>query len=157
MDLTSSSPDSPREQARALMQKKENIESEIQANISILEANSSTMTTPLVDNEGFPRADIDIWAVRTSRVRIIELRNDLKAVMDEIAKSLERIYSVSSASNEPSEAASSGSVAQKPFARVDGVSPESPAAEAVSPFDAPSSSPNLPSGIAERRSRSQVW
>jgi 26S proteasome non-ATPase regulatory subunit 9 len=147
-------PYSPREQARALISRKEGIEAELDAQASILRANNATLQSPLVDNEGFPRDDLgvenslldrffgtshfntDIYQVRNARVRIIELRNDLKAVTDDIAKALESIYdpSVASASS------SSGAEAQasteedttKPFARVDGVAPSSPAAEAVS-------------------------
>ena len=29
------------------------------------------MTTPLVDNEGFPRSDIDVYQVRTVRQKVI--------------------------------------------------------------------------------------
>lgn len=36
----------------------------------------STMHSPLVTLDGFPRNDIDVLAVRTARVRILELRND---------------------------------------------------------------------------------
>lgn len=33
--------------------------------------NNTDMTQPLVDNEGFPRADIDVYQVRLARHRII--------------------------------------------------------------------------------------
>lgn len=122
------------EQARALMQRKDNIEAEIETHISILKANDSTLQSPLVDIEGFPRADIDVYAVRGARVRIIELRNDLKDVMNAIGKALEGIYDPMHAS--ASEGASGTSAAAenespRPFARVDGVAPGSPATEAV--------------------------
>ena len=133
------SPDSPREDARALMARKDAIEAEIKAQLDILKANSSDMTTPLVDREGFPRADLDIYAIRRARVRIIELRNDLKNIMDEIGKALERIYDPSRANVAPStEGASLAPISGmepegslQPFARVDGVSPGSPAEESV--------------------------
>lgn len=121
------------EQARALMQRKDNIEAEIETHISILKANDSTLQSPLVDVEGFPRADIDVYAVRGARVRIIELRNDLKDVMNAIGKALEGIYDPTRAS--ASEGTSGTSAAEdeipRPFARVDGVAPGSPATEAV--------------------------
>lgn len=77
----------------------------------------------------------DIYQVRHARVRIIELRNDLKAVTDDIAKALEAVYDPLAAppANSSSEAAPA-SVEEgpsKPFAKVDGVAPGSPAAEAV--------------------------
>jgi 26S proteasome regulatory subunit N4 len=128
MGFTLPSPESPAEQTRTLMAQKSNIETELESHISILKANNVTMQTPLVDVDGFPRADIDIYAVRGARVRIIELRNDLKAVVDAIGKALEGIFDpaiqrqIDSSSERP----------LKPFAKVDGVAPGSPAAEAVS-------------------------
>jgi hypothetical protein len=118
------------EQARALITRKENIEAEIEAQISVLKANSSTLQSPLVDQDGFPRADIDIYAVRGARVRIIELRNDLDAVMNAIAKALEGIYDPSLGSGE-TDSAEDLDNRPKPFAKLNGVAPGSPAAEAV--------------------------
>ncbi len=139
MGYTLPSPDSPTERARELMARKDAIEAELEAQGSILKANNTDMRQPLVDGEGFPRGDLDVWAVRHARVRIIELRNDLTALMDEIAKTLETIYSRSpsppvegrgdgTTSVMGTEAASSELL---PFARVDGVAPGSPAADAV--------------------------
>jgi len=133
MGLTLPNPESTMEQARALMIQKDNIEAELESHISILKANNVTMQTPLVDPEGFPRADIDIYAVRGARVRIIELRNDLKDVMDAIGKALETIYDPSKAAPAAanSSSSSSGSEALKPFAKVEAVAPGSPASEAA--------------------------
>ncbi|KAF9463050.1 hypothetical protein BDZ94DRAFT_1282702 [Collybia nuda] len=126
------SPMSPLDQARALMQRKENIEAEIEIHISTLQANDSTLQSPLVDSDGFPRADIDVYAVRGARVRIIELRNDLKDVMNSIGKALEGIYDP--AHNDATETTTRVNMAEdespRPFARVDAVAPGSPAAEA---------------------------
>lgn len=128
MGFTLPSPTSPMEQARVLMEQKKNIEEQIEIQISTLKANSSTMQTPLVDVDGFPRADIDIYAVRGARVRIIELRNDLKDVTNAIGKALENIYNPALAPPSPTE---SEIVDQKPFAKVNAVAPGSPAADAV--------------------------
>jgi len=46
------------------------------------------MTGNLVDAEGFPRADIDVFAVRTKRQRFAVLKTDYKAVSAEIEKLL---------------------------------------------------------------------
>ena len=116
------------------MQRKDNIEAELDAQYSILKSHNCTMQTPLVDEDGFPRADIDIYAVRHARVRVIELRNDLKAVMDSIMNGLQNVYNpalVQRASNAHEEPAANSS-GLHPFARVDGVAPGSPAATAVS-------------------------
>jgi len=118
-----------------LMDERDRIEAQIEHQLSVLRMNDSTMQTPLVDSEGFPRADIDIVSVRTARVRVIELRNDLKAIMDQIALALQGIYppepeksptAVDAASRE----LSSGASDDTPFAMVDGVAPRSPAAQA---------------------------
>lgn len=69
---------------------------EIEANISaqqdILNANSVGMDEPLVDNEGYPRSDIDVYKVRHARHRIICLLNDHKAIMKDIEKSLHNYH-----------------------------------------------------------------
>ncbi|KAG7445756.1 uncharacterized protein BT62DRAFT_896475 [Guyanagaster necrorhizus] len=127
MGMELPSPDSPREQVRVLMARKSDIQAELETHLSILKANSSTMHSPLVDPDGFPRADIDIYAVRGARIRVIELRNDLEALMNEIGKKLESVYDPSLA---PPAVQESDSPADTPFARVDGVAPGSPAADA---------------------------
>lgn len=77
--------------------------------------------------------------MRNARVRIIELRNDLTAVTNDIARVLEAIYDPSTASppglNVPIATGSANDDATRPFARVDGVAPSSPAAEAVRAID----------------------
>jgi len=132
MGFTLPSPTSPMEQARALITRKEHIEAEIESHISVLRANSSTLQSPLVDQEGFPRADIDIYAVRGARVRIIELRNDLDVVTNAIAKALEALYDPSLRDrSSDSETKVPEDNRPKPFAKLNGVAPGSPAAEAV--------------------------
>ncbi|KAG1715722.1 hypothetical protein ID866_1438 [Astraeus odoratus] len=138
MGLMLPSPESPREHARELMARKDVIEAEIKTMADILIANSSDMISPLVDSDGFPRADIDIYAIRRARARIIELRNDLRDVTNEVGKALEQIYDpalVAPATAAPRSAEASltqsGGEGENliPFARVDGVAPGSPAAE----------------------------
>lgn len=142
MGYTLPPPDSPTERARMLIARKDALEAELEAQGSILKANNTDMRQPLVDHEGFPRDDLDVWAVRHARVRIIELRNDRHSLMDEISKTLETVYPRSpppppaekdgnSGSTPASEAATSTGLL--PFARVNGVAPGSPAADAVRP------------------------
>ncbi|KAJ7134644.1 hypothetical protein C8R44DRAFT_430786 [Mycena epipterygia] len=119
--------ESPADIARALIVQKENIEAQLQAQALLLQSNAgSTLNSPLVDYDGFPRADIDIYAVRNARIRIMELRNDLIAVTNSLALALQSVYDPALA---PPESPRS-STTSKPFAKVDGVSPGSPAAEA---------------------------
>ena len=49
----------------------------------------------LVDNEGFPRGDIDIYDVRDKRKRLAVINTDYTALMKEIEKLLGEIYSES--------------------------------------------------------------
>ncbi|KAG8897559.1 putative 26S proteasome regulatory subunit, partial [Tulasnella sp. 408] len=115
-----------------LVARKDAIEKEIKEQQALLDANNSTMTTELIDNEGFPRGDIDVYTVRHARVRIIELRNDLKAVTDELAVALQAVFNSPEpeSATEPSTSGHAQPEALKPFARVDGVAPSSPANEA---------------------------
>ncbi|KAI0822225.1 hypothetical protein BC628DRAFT_1327516 [Trametes gibbosa] len=119
---------------RSLMARKDAIEAEMDAQSSVLQSHGVTMDTPLVDAEGFPRADIDIWAVRHARVRVIELRNDHKALMDRIMVALQQVYDPAAQSQAATSAGASGDStidnALQPFAKVDGVAPGSPAATA---------------------------
>lgn len=132
MGMTLTPKESPADQVRALMARKDAIEAEIKDRLEVLKVNNCTMQTPLVDAEGFPRADIDLWEVRHARVRIIELRNDLSAVMDAISSGLQGVFDPalpsSSATDGPTASNPSGLL---PFAKVDGVVPGSPAASAV--------------------------
>lgn len=123
----------PANNMQALSARKTAIEEEIEVQREILKANNSDLSTPLVDAEGFPRADLDVWAVRTARVRIIELRNDYKAVLDDLSKALEAAYARPEGGLQ-AEAAVQPETQEVflPFARVDGIAPGSSAATAVS-------------------------
>lgn len=55
------------------------------------------MRTTLTSFDGYPRADIDIAQVRTTRARIIHLRNDHKAIMERIEKALHEHFAASEA------------------------------------------------------------
>ena len=125
--------DNALEKARGLMARKDVLELELETQLSILKAENVTMQTPLVDPEGFPRADIDVWAIRTARVKIIELRNDLRDIVDAIGKVLEGVYdpSISTVDSSRNERVQD---APKPFSKVDSVAPGSPASEAVGHF-----------------------
>jgi hypothetical protein len=129
MGFTSPSSTSPAEQVRALSAKKDSIQLQLDAQLSILKANNATLhTPPLVDAKGFPRDDIDVWAVRHARVRVIELRNDLDKVMQEIATALVAVYDPTVAGR---VLMSTEKVKRSPFAKVGAVAPGGPAAEAV--------------------------
>lgn len=92
------------------------------------------MNTPLTTPDGFPRADLDVAQVRTTRSRIIYLKNDYKALMNVIEKAIHEHF----ANNIPlpTPAASAASTSKPairpapldaPFAKVNSVVPGSPA------------------------------
>lgn len=109
----------------ALIVSKNNVEDEIESQAAILRANNSTLNSPLTDEDGFPRADIDVWAVRHARVRIIRLRNDLSSLVDKIAIALEHLHTSQSAGVTTDGETPLPSLL--PFAKVDAVAPHSPA------------------------------
>lgn len=110
------------------------------------------MNTPLVTPDGFPRDDIDVAMIRTTRSRILRLQNDIKALMKRIETGLHEYFrqqaqSVESATSEtgvsaasPETATAGGSdlaasvagmrVAHVAFARVESVASGSPAQRA---------------------------
>jgi len=69
-----------------LQAKKDNIEAEMSALSSVLDSHGVDMNTRLVTPDGFPRADLDVAQIRTTRSRIIYLRNDYKVLMAVIEK-----------------------------------------------------------------------
>lgn len=118
------------------------------------------MTTPLVTHDGFPRADIDVaqsmglgraewhhagtdlFAVRTTRARIISLRNDYNELMANVEKFLHLHFAnvdnaAENAIDGPASALQPLSLAdhvlpdlEEPFAKVNSVAPGSPAERA---------------------------
>ncbi|KAG8675203.1 putative 26S proteasome regulatory subunit [Fusarium poae] len=71
-----------------LQRKKDDIEAELKALGGVLDSHGVDMNTSLLTSDGFPRADIDVAQIRTTRARIIRLRNDYKALMTRIEKYL---------------------------------------------------------------------
>lgn len=110
-----------------------------QLTCAALQQNKVTMQTPLIDPQGFPRSDIDVAGVRTARMQIIRLRNDLQGVQGEMEKLVERGLprGEEGAPEEEGDAVMREGAAngvqqeEKPFARIDGVFPGSPADSAV--------------------------
>ncbi|THG93561.1 hypothetical protein EW145_g8346, partial [Phellinidium pouzarii] len=86
---------------------------------------------PLVDPAGFPRADLDVVALRAARIRVLEIRNDLAAVVDDLKAALERVHACASASADSDPGVDAlVHLPLRPFARIDGVAPASPASSA---------------------------
>ncbi|OAA49357.1 pdz/dhr/glgf [Metarhizium rileyi] len=75
-----------------LQRKKEDLEEELKALGGVLDSHGVNMETPLVARDGFPRSDIDVAQIRTTRARIIRLRNDYKDLMRNIEKYLHQHF-----------------------------------------------------------------
>ncbi|KAK5973824.1 HnRNP-L/PTB/hephaestus splicing factor family protein [Trichostrongylus colubriformis] len=142
-----------KEEAKRLIARRDQVDAEIENNLEVLKRNDCTMDSPLVDKEGFPFSHIDVYSVRQARHNIICLRNDRKALTDEIEKAIERSHAEvrkqkSESGSESDEGpsgenagASNNDVAKKldpppvhrtsnkPFIKVTTVIPNSPAAQ----------------------------
>lgn len=99
------------------------------------------MSTTLLTFDGYPRPDLDIAQIRTTRARIIPLKNDYKDLMARIEKAMHAHWENAAAAPPPvaaaqssaqtTEAAQSSRVAlEAPFAKVNSVVASSPAATA---------------------------
>lgn len=60
-----------RDRVMKLIQERDRIESEIREQNLVLEENHVGMQDPLVDGDGYPRSDVDVYKVRHARHRII--------------------------------------------------------------------------------------
>ncbi|KNE72315.1 hypothetical protein AMAG_16802 [Allomyces macrogynus ATCC 38327] len=131
---TMTQPD-PVQHARQLVAEKDQLDASIRELESALRSHGVSMDEPLVDAHGFPRADIDVYAVRGLRHQIICLRNDLKAKYAEIEHAIitahayvaatspiaaSTITPVHAAPTRPAES-------RRPFAKINAVAPDSPA------------------------------
>eukprot|EP00392_Amoebophrya_sp_AT5.2_P003823 g3828.t1 len=128
-----------------LMREKDRLEANIEALTEFLSSgNMPGLKGGLIDADGFPRADIDLYQVRDARHKIACYQNDHKAVMRKIEEGLCNLHAVSKVSvpiaggksrKEGGEGdAASASAAKRlklgvgpPFAVIDSVSPGSPA------------------------------
>ncbi|XP_051490402.1 26S proteasome non-ATPase regulatory subunit 9 [Apus apus] len=115
-----------------LVKRKDEIEAQIKAYYELLEDQKGVgMNEPLVDAEGFPRDDIDLYQVRTARHNIICLQNDHKALMKQVEEALHQLHAREKEKQARDEAEARaealGQGLARAFARVNAVTPGSPA------------------------------
>ncbi|KAF2471074.1 26S proteasome non-ATPase regulatory subunit 9 [Lindgomyces ingoldianus] len=118
-----------------LIAEKDRVEAELKALGQVLDSHGVNMNTTLTTFDGFPRSDIDVPQIRTTRARIIRLKNDYKDLMARIEKGLHehhaRLAERAQNTAVPSQASlASGSAAtalEAPFAKVNSVVSGSPA------------------------------
>ncbi|KAJ3270236.1 hypothetical protein HDV01_000453 [Terramyces sp. JEL0728] len=109
--------------ANQLIKQKEHIESQIQEFEAILRSHKVGMKTPLVDSEGFPRADVDVYAIRQARSQLARLYNDQEKIINDIQEALTKVHSAAK-TEQPMALQVEKPVA---FAKINGVAPDSPA------------------------------
>jgi len=80
-----------------LMKKKDALEAEIQI------LNAVSKPGPLVDEDGYPRGDMDVHAERITRSQLARLQNDHIAIMHQIEASLHVLHSRSATTAKPAE------------------------------------------------------
>ncbi|XP_036383628.1 26S proteasome non-ATPase regulatory subunit 9 [Megalops cyprinoides] len=123
------------EDVQNLVKKKDQIEEQIKAYYDMLEDQGVGMESPLVDREGYPRADVDVYQVRTARHSISCLQNDHKAIMVEIEEALHKLHAAEKAKRERDQVEAQAEAMEQevslppPFARVDTVTQGSPASQ----------------------------
>ncbi|XP_068127718.1 26S proteasome non-ATPase regulatory subunit 9 [Hyperolius riggenbachi] len=117
-----------------LIVKKDEIEALIKAYYDVLEDQKNVgMDGPLVDIEGYPRADVDLYQIRTARHNIVCLQNDHQAIMKDIEEALHGLHARDKEKRAKEEAEALREARHRshplplPFARVDTVTPGSPA------------------------------
>ncbi|XP_059374127.1 26S proteasome non-ATPase regulatory subunit 9-like [Carassius carassius] len=119
---------------RLLIKRKDDIEEQIKAYSDMLKTEGVGMDAPLVDVEGFPHADVDLYKVRTARHNISCLQNDHKAIMVEIEEALHKLHASARIKPEKDErkmeATEEAVSLSDPFALLDAVTQGSPAFQA---------------------------
>ncbi|OAQ72753.1 pdz/dhr/glgf [Pochonia chlamydosporia 170] len=121
-----------------LQRKKQDLEEELKALGGVLDSHGVNMDTPLLTRDGFPRSDIDVAQIRTTRARIIRLKNDYKDLMKHIEKHLhehfasldegaENVVPAAGSAVPPVLPDSQADALDEPFARVNTVAAGSPA------------------------------
>ncbi|KAI9325858.1 hypothetical protein DFJ73DRAFT_954932 [Zopfochytrium polystomum] len=129
-----------RQRFQDLDAKRQAIELEIKALDDVLASHKIGMTEPLVDADGFPRADVDVYTVRHTRHSIIRLRNDLADVMRELERAMHAVFESVPPPSPPASqqqqqqqqggGATASAPPRQPLAVVNRVEPGSPAAAA---------------------------
>jgi len=96
------------ENIRNLIAKKDAMEKEMVDTRKYLDELRVGMTEPLVDREGYPRADIDLYAVRSARQRVNCLQTDLRELIKEIENQLHILHGQSENGDQTSNGQANG-------------------------------------------------
>ncbi|GAB7355172.1 hypothetical protein MBLNU459_g5736t4 [Dothideomycetes sp. NU459] len=125
-----------------LMAEKDRVWGELSALGSVLDSHGVNMNTSLTTFDGYPRGDIDVAQIRTTRARIVRLKNDYKGIMARIEVALQDHWASAAVTPPPTLSTNGlggsaqtnttgGRIAlEAPFAKVNSVVASSPAAAA---------------------------
>lgn len=116
-----------REHVLNLIEKRKAMELKYCEYNAILEQNNIGMDEPLVDQDDFPLANIDIYQVRNARHQIICLRNDLRNLTHEIEEKLHILHESARGETELTHCISVKPSFTEPVCKVIHVDPSSPA------------------------------
>ncbi|XP_045134617.1 26S proteasome non-ATPase regulatory subunit 9-like [Portunus trituberculatus] len=118
-----------RESVMGLVQEKEKVEQTLKELWDVLKSNNVGLSESLIDSEGYPRSDIDVYQVRHARHQIKCLQNDHTALLRRIEEGLAVMLSPSASPNLDPNGTNAPPPPQnfEPFAKVDHVMPGSPA------------------------------
>eukprot|EP00730_Choanoeca_flexa_P001968 TRINITY_DN10862_c0_g2_i1.p2 TRINITY_DN10862_c0_g2~~TRINITY_DN10862_c0_g2_i1.p2 ORF type:complete len:215 (+),score=30.97 TRINITY_DN10862_c0_g2_i1:223-867(+) len=122
------------EHAKSLMTEAERIQSRIESIQQEMTSMGIAASSQLIDADGFPRSDVDVYAARHLRHELSCLQNDHKAKLEEVEAAIQAWH----ATNKPNSSAEENQQAQgssakeirDPFLFVEVVTPLSPAANA---------------------------
>ncbi|GAU95903.1 hypothetical protein RvY_07434-2 [Ramazzottius varieornatus] len=123
-------PSMSRADVMKLIRQKDEIEAEVKALYEVLDSQGKVgMDGPLLDNDGYPRSDIDVYTVRHARHKIICLNNDHKALMRCIEDGLTSVHEQAREEYMEHDAqnVTDAQKPRQPFAKVQFVATDSPA------------------------------
>eukprot|EP00126_Sphaerothecum_destruens_P007251 Sdes_comp19764_c0_seq1m11810 len=78
--------------AKELISKKASIEQELLETLKTLDQLGVGLDKPLVDSEGFPLPNLDLYTIRQLRNRAATLQNDHKSILREVETALHQIH-----------------------------------------------------------------
>eukprot|EP00126_Sphaerothecum_destruens_P007252 Sdes_comp19764_c0_seq2m11811 len=120
--------------AKELISKKASIEQELLETLKTLDQLGVGLDKPLVDSEGFPLPNLDLYTIRQLRNRAATLQNDHKSILREVETALHQIHMEAKATGQVNSQLSALETddyqTADAFAKVGQVSPSSPADQA---------------------------
>ncbi|KHN84045.1 putative 26S proteasome non-ATPase regulatory subunit 9 [Toxocara canis] len=126
------------EELKKLIAQRDIIDKQIAEQEQILKENGVDMHSSLIDSEGFPLANVDVYSVRHARQAVICARDDRQKLTDRIEALMHELHAITKQERPSPKSDSKGDESEQPvhrrnnhpFARVDKVSSLSPAQQA---------------------------